>query len=543
MPAAIASPGNRRADVIRFTRLIAALREPARYPPGASGPPERVDLLETHISCVLLAGDFAYKVKKPVNLGFLDFSTLAARRFFCEEELRLNRRTAPSLYLDVMAITGSAADPVLGGEGAPIEYAVRMRRFPQEALLDSMARNGTLPPGCMDTLGLALAQFHRSLAPAGADCPYASSAEVLAAAMQNFDQLRAIGGADEHGESLERLRDWAAAEHAKLADVFDARKRDGFVRECHGDLHLRNIVLLDGVPVPFDCIEFNAEFRWIDVMNEIAFLVMDLEEHRLPDFAFRFLNRYLEVCGDYAGLRVLRFYVVYRALVRAKVAWIRARQPGMEAAAVARAGAEYAHYLEFAQGVARPTRSGVIVMHGLSGSGKTTIARQLAESLQAVLLRSDVERKRLHGLAQQARTGSGFGQGIYSAVVTERTYARLADLARHAIAAGYPVILDAAFLTAGQRASFRALAHEAGVPFAIVSCEAPLQTLRERVARREAQGGDASEAGPAVLEQQILAREPLGQDEQAAVVAVDTCAGEAAVRASAGVLANRLADV
>jgi len=529
-----------RDDPEEFARLIPALRDPRRYPAGGSSSVERVELLETHSACVLLAGDFAYKIKKPVDLGFLDFSTLAARRLCCEEEIRLNRRTAPALYLDVIPITGSAADPVLGGAGEPIEYAVRMRRFPQEALLDSMARNGTLPPACIDALGLTLARFHGSLPPAGADCPYASSAQVLEAALQNFEQIRSLGGAGEHGAALGGLRDWTAGEHAKLAEVFDARKRDGFVRECHGDLHLGNIVMLDGAPVPFDCIEFNASFRWIDVMNEVAFLVMDLQEHRLPHLASRLLNNYLEACGDHAGLRVLRFYVVYRAVVRAKVACIRAHQPGIDAAAAARAGAEYAYYLEFAQRVAGASRSGVVAMHGLSGSGKTTIARQLAESLQAVLLRSDVERKRLHGLGEQARTDSGFGQGIYSAAGTERTYAHLAELARHAIAAGYPVVLDAAFLAAGQRASFRALAHETGVPFAIASCEAPEQTLRERVARREAQCGDASEAGLAVLERQIAAREPLGQEEQAAVVAIDTCAGRDPVLAAAGALAKRL---
>lgn len=520
-----------------FDHLIAALREPGRYPPGASGPLGRVDLLETHISCVLLAGDYAYKIKKPVNLGFLDFTTLDARRFCCEEELRLNRRTAPSLYLDVVPITGSASDPVLGGDGPPIEYAVRMRRFSQDALLGRMARDGTLPDGCLDDLGLRVAQFHQGLEPAGADRMYASPAQVLAAAMQNFDQIQSLAGPGEDAAALATLRNWTAREHAALETEFEARKREGYVRECHGDLHLGNIVLLDGAPVPFDGIEFNPEFRWIDVMNEVAFLVMDLEEHRLPRLAFRFLNRYLETGGDYAGMAVLRFYIVYRAVVRAKVARIRGHQAGLDAKARELAAGEHAHYLGFAQGIAARGRGAVILMHGLSGSGKTTVARQLAESLQAVQLRSDVERKRLHGLEPGARTGSALAEGIYSPAGSERTYARLAVLARQVIAAGYPVIVDAAFLDARRRSAFRALAREAGVPFAIVSCEASDALLRERVARRGTQGADASEAGLAVLERQLAAREPFAPGESAEVVRVDAAAGAGAILAAAEMLA------
>ena len=511
--AAIREPG---LEADPFARLIAALREPARH----ADRPERVELLETHISCILLAGNYAYKIKKPVNLGFLDFTRLAARRFYCEEEVRLNRRTAPALYLNVIPITGSAADPVLGGEGPPIEYAIRMRRFPQDALLDSMARNRTLTADCMDSLGVHVAEFHRSLEPAGADRAYASSAQVLAAALQNFDQIQALGGADESDGTLDSLRSWTSRQHAALAGVFEARKRNGFVRECHGDLHLGNIVQLDGEPVPFDCIEFNAAFRWIDVMNDIAFLVMDLQEHGLAHLAFRFLNRYLETTGDYEGLRVMRFYIVYRALVRAKVARIRGTQPGTSRESRAQAARDYARYLAFARGAATGACGALIVMHGLSGSGKSTAARQLAESLHLVQLRSDVERKRLHGLAPRARTASGLSAGVYTTADTERTYVRLADLACHVIAAGYPAIVDAAFLAARHREQFRRLAREVNVPFSIVSCTAPAEVLRQRLALREAQGNDASEAGLAVLEQQRVTCEPLAENEAADVIEI-----------------------
>ncbi len=535
-PAATPPVGESGLEASPGARLIAALRDPARY----AEHPGRVDLIETHISWILLAGHTAYKIKKPVNLGFLDFTSLAARRFFCEEELRLNRRTAPALYKDVVPITGSPVDPVLDGPGDPIEYVVRMRRFPQDALLDSMARNDALTPECVDALGLRIARFHDALAPAGAQVAGGSPAEVRLDAMQNFAQIAALAGAGESDGTLDALRAWTIAAHAGLAGVFEARKRDGFVRECHGDLHLGNIVMLEGEPVPFDCIEFNPAFRRIDVMNEIAFLVMDLQEHRLAHLAFRFLNRYLEAGGDYAGLRVLRFYIVYRALVRAKIARIRGAQPGADAAARARSEEDYARYLAVAQEAAGSARGALVIMHGLSGSGKTTVAGQLAEDLQLVRLRSDVERKRLHGLGPQARTGSEPAGGIYTAAETERTYARLAGLARQAIAAGYPVIVDAAFLDPGQRERFRRLAAETGVPFAIVACTASAEELRRRVAQRAADGNDASEAGLAVLERQLVNCAPLAQSETGDLVEIAARDADALPPAVLGALTRRL---
>lgn len=490
-------------------RLIAALREPARYAHAVG----RIELLQTHISCILLAGDYVYKIKKPVNLGFLDFSTLAARRHYCEEELRLNRRTAPGLYLDVLAIGGSASAPVIGGGGAPIEYALRMRRFDQDDLLDRIARRGALAPVHIDALARGLAAFHGQIARAGADDAFGSPQRILEPALQNFEQMLPLAGVKADIALLARLRDWTGREHAALAPVFAARKRDGWVRECHGDLHLGNIALLEGVPTPFDGIEFNPDFRWIDVMNEIAFLAMDLFDHRLPRLAFRFVNAYLESTGDYAGLRVLRFYLVYRALVRAKVACLRAHQTGIAAQAKSEVEQEYRRHLHLAERLAAPAHAALLIMHGLSGSGKTTVAQDLLEALGAVRLRSDVERKRLFGIAAQARSGSALDAGLYAPAANERTYAHLAELAREVLAARYPVIVDAAFLKRAERARFAALARAAGARFLIAACTAQAATLRARVAARAAEARDASEAGLAVLEHQFAIVEPLAQDE------------------------------
>jgi len=482
-------------------------------------------VLETHISWVLLAGEYAYKIKKPVALGFLDFATLQRRRFYCEEELRLNRRTAPRLYLEVVPITGSESAPRLGGQGEAIEYAVRMRRFPQEALLSGMAQAGALGPGQIDALARATAAFHARAARAEGAQAFGTAAEVLAPAMQNFDQIEALVGPGEEMSELERLRAWTRDEHARLRQAFEARKAGGFVRECHGDLHLGNVALIDGQPTPFDGIEFSEALRWIDVMSDVAFVVMDLADRRLPRLAYRFLNAYLEDTGDYAGLSVLRFYLVYRALVRAKVACIRVHQRGVAAEELRRGESEHLQYLRLAHSLASGSRRALVLMHGLSGSGKTTVARQLIDALGVLRVRSDVERKRLVGLEAQARSGSALGAGLYAADLTARTYARLADLARAIVAAGYPAVVDATFLSRAQRGAFAALAHELGVPFAIADCQAPEAVLRERVALRERAARDASEAGLAVLEQQLASREPLSGDELRARVVFDTSVG------------------
>jgi aminoglycoside phosphotransferase family enzyme/predicted kinase len=518
----------------RLDRLIAALRVPARYAHAV----ERVELLQTHISCVLLAGDYAYKIKKPVNLGFLDFSTLQARRHYCEEELRLNRRTAPELYLDVLAIGGSEAAPVIGSGGRAIEYALRMRRFGQDDLLDSIARRGALLPQHIDALARCLAAFHAEIARAAPDDAYGSPERILAPALQNFEQLLPLMRAKADIAQLARLRDWSAREHATLAPVFTARKREGWVRECHGDLHLGNIALLGGVPTPFDGIEFNPVFRWTDVMNEIAFLVMDLVDHRLPRLAFRFLNAYLERTGDYAGLEVLRYYLVYRALVRAKVSCLRAHQAGVAAHEKSEVEHDYRRHLHLAERLAAGVRPALLIMHGPSGSGKSTAAQGLLEALGAVRLRSDVERKRLYGLDAQARSDSGLNAKLYAPEASARTYARLAELARSALAARFPVIVDAAFLRRGERERFAALAHEAGASFLIADCAASVATLRARVSAREREAHDASEAGLEVLEHQLASTEPFTPDELAHTMRIDAEHGAGPPEAAA--LARRL---
>ncbi len=499
--------------------LIQALHRPACY----DHPVRDIRLVETHISWVLLTGRYAYKIKKPVNLGFLDFSSLEKRRFFCEEELRLNRRLAPSLYLEVVSITGSPASPVLSGSGEVIEYAVKMVQFPEEARLDRMLVRDELGPPHIDLLARELAEFHGRIAVAGNDKPFGDPEHVYEPVRENFIQIRSrIEAVDE--SPLRRLEIWSETSFAELRVTFENRKRGGFIRECHGDAHLANMVWLEERAMLFDCLEFSANLRWIDVMSELAFLVMDLDDRGRSDLARRALNAYLEHTGDYAGLAVFRFYQVYRALVRAKVACIRLSQSGLSDEEKNRGREEYRGYANLAGRYTQPPPPALIITHGLSGSGKTWLSQLLLEALDAVRVRSDIERKRLHGLAPAERSGSGIDSGIYAPDASRRTYAHLAELAAMILRAGHTAIVDAAFLKHSQRDQLHAVANERHVPFVILDIRTPENILRQRLRQRAAQQHEVSEAGLAVLDHQLATREPLADAEQRHVLSVDGAA-------------------
>ncbi|HXX13115.1 MAG TPA: AAA family ATPase [Burkholderiales bacterium] len=506
----------RRAECHRD--LIRALLDPACYPHSV----RKVEHIETHISDVLLTGAYAYKLKKPLDLGFLDFSTLEKRRLYCEEELRLNRRLAPDLYLEVVPLTGQPTAPRIGGEGEPFEYAVKMRQFDQAGILERVLARGELTAAHADEAAELLAQFHAALPPASADSLYGRAKSVMSPALQNFDQLVPLVQTERDRELLIRLREWTQGQHAQLQGVFEERHREGFVRECHGDLHLGNMVLIDGRVRVFDCIEFNPLLRWIDVMNETAFLAMDLIQRGRSDLAFRFLNRYLEISGDYAGVRLLRYYMVYRALVRAKVAAIRAAQDDIAPASTPALRAKCSAHLVLAKQLIDAATPVLAIFHGLSGSGKTRVSQIVLQTVGAIRVRSDIERKRLHGFTAVAHTGSAVGQGVYTDSASVATYDRLAELAGCIVEARFPVLVDATFLQRAQRQRFRALAEQVGVPFIILHTEASEAELRRRINLRANEASDASEATDAVLDRQLGQQEPLDTRELSSMWTIDT---------------------
>ncbi len=487
--------------------LIRALLDPARSPlPGRP-----LELMETHASWVLLAGDRAYKIKKPITLPFLDYGTLEKRRVACGAELAYNRRFAPELYLGVVALTGTPEAPQCDGAGKIVDYAVEMLRFDEASRLDHIAARHELTPQHMSLLAAEIVDFHGRAAVAPADSPFGTPDLACAPAFANFAELYRL--LPQERTRLEELEDWAKREAKHRRHVMEARKQNGRVRECHGDLHLGNLILRGGRVVPFDCIEFNESFRWIDVASELAFTLVDLLDHGEPGLASWLLDEWLAASGDFDALHVLRFYAAYRALVRAKVSAIRAGQEEGVAAADRDLAAARA-YLDLAQRLCAPRTPTLTIAHGVSGSGKSVAAQALLLAdahAGTVRLRSDVERKRMFGLAAHQHSASPLDGGIYTAQAHEATYRRLEELAQLALHNGWSVIVDAAFLRRAERDAFRRLAVNNDVPFAILACEAPVEELRRRIAARR---GDASEATLAVLEKQLKWIEPLGDDER-----------------------------
>ena len=477
-----------------------------------------VRIVETHISWVLLAGRWAYKVKKPVRLQFLDFTTLAERHRFCAEELRLNRRFAPSIYVDVVELREGPSGTGLEEEGAIVEYVLRMRRFADGALWSDRVAAATLVPHHVDAMAGRLADMHR-------DAPLALAAEGSPGTVVRRRQVvtRLVAGIDTWQAAVASpaphwpgLRDWLGRQLEELAPFWELRLRAGRVRECHGDLHLGNVVQLGDEPTPFDAIEFDPDLRFIDVLEDVAFLAMDLLAHGRRDFAFRLLAAYLDATGDHDGLPTLRFFLVARALVRAQVtALVETEQGGAGRSCTA------ADYLTLAASLAQGADPRLAITHGLPGSGKTFVSQGLLEAAGALRVRSDVERKRLAGIGALQSSRGAVAGGIYGDASSDRAYARLREIAQIALASGWPIIVDAAFLHRAERTRFAAMAEAATVPFSILDFAAPLPLLRERVARRQAARADASEADIGVLERLASEAEPLGDCERARSIVVD----------------------
>lgn len=472
-------------------------------------------LLETHISWVLLTGDFAYKIKKPVDLGFADFSSLAKRKLFCEEELRLNRRLAPDLYLKVSAITDSRRGPEVDGDGAVIDYAVCMRQFDQQRLL-SRSSASLVTTEYVTELADTVAKFHQQAAVAGSDTRFGTANHILEPVRENFQTLMSAD------ESVRRcvtalLAD-AEDEFDRLKDTFETRRLAGMIRECHGDLHLGNMFLQDGRIYVFDGIDFSEDLRWIDIVNDIAFAVMDFTERGYPQLARRFLNRWLESTGDYDGVAVLPFYCAYRAAVRAKIDLLRLQQKVTSSTEQRHLCIECCDYLELARRFTQRHRPALIITTGVSGSGKTSVTQRLIEEYDVIRVRSDVERKRARGMTALQRPDES-SDDMYSMKNSRMTYETLANLASTVISSEYPVVVDAAFLRADHRLQFQRLAGKLGAPFLIIRCEAKADVLRNRIQQRRSAGNDASDADVAVLQQQLDHRDQLSPSEQLFAVA------------------------
>jgi aminoglycoside phosphotransferase family enzyme/predicted kinase len=476
------------------TEVIAFLTAPASYEPV----PDKVERIDTHGAMVFLAGEKAYKIKRAVQLAYLDFSTLEKRRAACEREVEVNRRTAPHIYLGTVPITrGKKGALHFGGDGETIEWAVKMARFDQRDLLDRMAEEGRLPLGLMAPLTDHIATYHDAAPVERSGANVAGLSRVVANVTAALETVRDRLGEKEVAKFNGALRAAFTGNEARMKQ----RAADGFVRRCHGDLHLRNIVLVGGVPTLFDAIEFDERLATIDVLYDLAFLLMDLWHRDEKAHANAVLNRYLWRAGaeeNIDGLALLPLYLAIRAGVRAMVALDRL----LHVAAKEREAVlhEVSEYFVQAEGFLNPAPPRLIAVGGLSGTGKSTLAAALAPSVGAAPgafhLRSDVERKLLFAV----RPEESLGEEAYAEGVSEKVYAALNEKAGRALRAGHSVVVDAVFARAHQREAAERVAADAGVPFDGLWLTAPEAELIDRVGKR---AGDASDADAAVVRRQL----------------------------------------
>jgi hypothetical protein len=511
-----------------FPHALAGLLAARAYPHAVRG----IELIETHMSWVLLTGEYAYKIKRPVHYPFVDMRSAAVRARLCEEELRLNRRFAPELYLGVCAICEVDGQAVIDGTGPLIEHAVRMRQFDRAQELDALLRAGSVEPAELEAFGVALAQIHAQLPQVQPPDVRGTPSTVRAVILANLEQAVQALAALDKASAIEALRARVCTQLDASAAMIAARWAAGSIRECHGDLHARNIVRLAGRLVAFDCLEFEPAFRWIDVADELAMLLADLDWRGQPRLAHAFLGGYLSCSGDYQALRVLPLYRAHRALVRAKVAALNA-QATADAALRASCCAEMDALVERAGRALRRRTPRLLVLCGLPGSGKTWLSQALGVRLGAVLLRSDVERRRLAGLPPLARSDSALGAGLYTPAASAAVYEHLARCAQDVLGGGFTAIVDASFAARADRERMAALAARLGVQSWLIHCSAPYALLQQRIAQRARAGQDASEADAAVLAWQQQRFEPVEPTPGMTVVEVDTADPGCATRVMA----------
>lgn len=500
---------------------LAALMEPSAYPHPVAG----VTLVETHISWILLTGEVAYKIKRPVCFPFLDLRCLERRAFFCKEELRLNRRFAPQLYEDVCPIVLVDGAARIDGPEEPVEYAVKMCQFARDDELDNLLTEARIAPEELAAFGRQLAAIHRDLPMAAPPAAWGDPQLVHEAICRNFEECVQASTVFDAASAVRSLRPQLDRCLQALSPWMFDRCEDGRIRECHGDLHAANIVRLESKLVAFDCLEFEPSFRWIDVADEVAFLLADLDARGYPRHEQAFLGGYLRQSGDYQACRLLPLYKAHRALVRAKVGALGLRSGNAAGAASADDSRlrAFRAYLDCATRMLGGKSSpALILMSGVSGSGKTWLAERLAPDLGAVHLRSDIERKRLAGVDDRARTGSALGEGMYSKDFTGRVYASLATAVDDILSGGYSAIVDATFFRREDRDAFRKLATHLGAPACLIYCHASHEVLRSRIAERDREGRDASEADAPVLEWQRQHWEPVAAEEHWTVIPVNT---------------------
>lgn len=503
-------------------RIDPAWLRPDAFPDAPAG--ARVELVETHVSWVMLVGDRAYKLKKPVSLGFLDFSTVEERRRACEAELVLNRRLAPDVYLSVEPVTRDAEGrPRVGGDGLPIDFVVRMRRLDERTRADARVESGTLGLADVDALAARVASFHAACRSDAETAAFGAPDAIRFNVEENFAQTGAWRAQAITAREAEEIAEWQRAFLAEHAARFEARAARGFVRDGHGDLRLEHVYFGEAGVTVIDCIEFADRFRFADTCADVAFLSMDLAWHGRTDLAERLLARYAMFANDYDLYGLVDFYEAYRAFVRGKIALIGANDASADAARRERALGEARRYLLLALSADRAAllRPVVVAVGGIIASGKSTLADRVASHLGAPVVEADRTRKHMLGVLPTTRVSGGAWAGAYDLAFTERVYDEVLRRAECVLASGRPVVIDASFRTRAMRASARALAARHGVPLRFVECRVPIDTVRARLGRREREGG-VSDARLAILDDFLSKVEPVTELAADEHVVIDT---------------------
>lgn len=500
---------------MEYSSLVDQLSISDLYP----HPVEVITTIETHISIVFLTGRFAYKLKKPVDFGFLDFSTLSQRKKFCELEVQFNRRTAPDIYLGVCPIylhDGQLSFSVSNPKDEPIDYLVKMNQFDPNLVLGRYLKESELTPSQIQKLAQGIAHFHNQAESASDEVAFGHPDDVIHPMLDNFPSLLQTFDHPETKYRLRQLAEWTHYTQKQLYQTLVSRKQEGYIKSCHGDMHLDNITLLNGEPTLFDGIEFNDQFRWIDVMNDLAFLLIDLDHRQQLKMKRQIRSLYLNETGDYTGLKVLKFYQTYRAMVRSKITALRYHQldpNSYEALDCWETSLQYLKQAEqYAYDIPEPK---IILMQGVAGSGKSYYARQLLTFVDGIIISSDIERKRLYGIDPLHRVSEDEKMALYSSEMNQKTYAKLYELTELIVKQGYSVIVDATFLKFQHREVFMELGEKLNASCKLVSIEPDIEIIRQNIETRIETNRDPSDADLTIMQRQASNIEPPSPEEDA----------------------------
>ena len=461
--------------------LVRALLEPEAYPET----PGKIELVQTQMSFVFLTDEFVYKVKKAVNLGYLDYTTEEKRQFYCQREVELNRRLCPEVYLGVVPVTRDKGTILVAGKGEVIEHAVKMRRLPQEAMMDVLLASNRVSPQMITSVAQKLVAFHQQAETNANISAFGDIKAITQNTEENFSQTQKYISTTISRDKYQHIKDYTDSFVEDKVPLFHKRIADGRIRDCHGDLHAAHVCFTNGICI-YDCIEFNDRFRYCDVASEVAFLAMDLDHYGRADLSRSLVNAYVDRSQDRELPELLGFYKCYRAYVRGKVESFKLDDPYI-APTEKRHTLEIAtSYFDLAHAYTR-SRPMLFITTGLVGTGKTTLAQALAKRLGLAVISSDVTRKQLARIPITEHRFEEFDSGIYSPEFSRKTYDKMFSEAKHILSDGVSVILDASFTKAEERLKAKRLANEMGADFFIIECTLDEESIRKRLAQRREQ--------------------------------------------------------